>query len=1831
VGLTDKARVVKTASVSAADDEEYTFADLQKYKNGTDIAYTVESDPVDDYTIEYFTASTTSTKIVYEVWYRYTPQKITVRGVKRWDDEGHQTERPASVTIRLKADGREFDPAKTVTIDSADNRQWVFTDLPKYENGREIVYTVTEDGIYNSDYTSAVTGNATDGFTVTNTYDPGKIQLTVSKVWEDKDDWDKLRPDSVTVKLLADGADTGQTRTLDKAHNWQATFEGLDKKKTDGTKINYSVREYPVPEGYEWATSPYYTPNSETDWTVTNIHFLDETNISAAVVWEDNDDSDRVRPREAEIRLLADGKQVGKKTAEHGNNWYVNFPDLPASKAGEDIEYTLEEVRTDVLTGRDGPGTYAISEEFHAQTYTFTNTHSPEVYNIWVNKIWKDENDQDGLRPDEVNVTLIGKVGDTQVSSTPGVLTKDSRWRLRFPNMPKKTDEGAEISYSLTESDITGYTKDIKGGPEGGFTVTNTHEPEKYNTDGRITGTITWVDDNDRDGIRPSIVTIQLLADGVEEKTISISGNNNSRFDFADLPKYKDGHEIVYTVDVRRTSVLTGTDGERTYGIEITENPTGTFSITNTHTPARMTVEGTKTWLNEPDPSPRPASITIRLMANGAQIDRKDVSADAEGKWEWKFVNLYKYENGREIKYSILEDEVNNYNTAVRDFDVTNIYEQTTDDNTTQVYATRVWNDNNDQDGIRPDSVTIVLCENGSQTEKTATLNSHSDTVVFNDLDKNDGDGNPITYTVVEKHEGPITGTDGPGTYEDRVDQVAGATNRFTITNTHTPETVSINGSKTWVDNNNAAGKRPDSIRIHLRADGEVAESRDVSSPDWSWSFADKPKYRNGKQIKYTVTEDAVLNYTASTSGYNITNTYTPGKRQVRVSKVWVDAGNADGIRPEFTTVRLLANGTDTGNTIRLSSAGGWTGTFDDLDIQSGGTDIEYTVEEVRTGVITGTDSTGTYGIDYSGDSVTGYTVVNTHTPELININVTKLWEGDEDYWRESRPQEVTVYLRAGGAVVGSARIKASEGWKYTFTGLPRKENGRNISYSVSESAVSNYSSLITGTTLTGFIIRNHYNGPGSHTTEVTVTKVWDDDEDRDRKRPRSVTVDLLAKYSSGPDYRKVDEARLDSWSTHPWAHIFSVPEADEWGNPISYDVEEENVSGYSVTKTGDQTEGFTLINSHAPDTVSVAGSKVWVDDNDSGLTRPGSITVRLLADGEEIASKEVTAADDWKWNFTNLPKNANGKEIVYTVKEDVVRDYSYEITGRYDIKNTLTRGRTVVAAGIKWNDDNNRDGCRPANVNVRLVVNGEPTQNIRTLNSANNWSAMFTNLDASRTYTVEEVKTDVLTGVDGPGTYSFETIGDAVTGFTIVNDHTPELINTSVTVTWNDHNDSDGLRPNSTMIRLVSNGRQITAKEIKASDNWRWDIGFLYKYENGREKDYSGYTVTEDKTDVITGVDSATTYAFETSGNIEDGYTVKNIHTPEMTTVTGTKTWDDDNNSAGDRPSSIVIHLMRHNNDGTKEEVAAQTVTAADGWTWTFTDVMKYDHGALINYSVLEDNVYQYTTTLNGCDVTNKYEPFGPGVVTHKITYDLNGGNYMGRTGDIVEIYREGSHMGLHVAPINNGYRFVGWSDPNGVILQPGDVHTVMADRKFTAQWEAVPTPPPYLQRFITYDANGGTFTDADNSNASGVVVEIHTEGERISIRKAPIRLGYTFLYWKGSEYQPGDTYLVLDNHTFVAQWRKNSDPPGPDDPDDPGEPSTPTVTPSPDVPTVINPFADYTYTPQTQNSGLRSNGPDTGDDSRIWTWLLLFIISAGVLALAIKTCQRDGSSDTF
>lgn len=95
--------------------------------------------------------------------------------------------------------------------------------------------------------------------------------------------------------------------------------------------------------------------------------------------------------------------------------------------------------------------------------------------------------------------------------------------------------------------------------------------------------------------------------------------------------------------------------------------------------------------------------------------------------------------------------------------------------------------------------------------------------------------------------------------------------------------TTSVKVSKSWVDNENADGLRPDFITVTLWGDGEkVAEAKLDEANGWAHEFADLPRYKDdkvGQEIAYEVTEEQVSGYEKpvvsgdAANGFTVTNT----------------------------------------------------------------------------------------------------------------------------------------------------------------------------------------------------------------------------------------------------------------------------------------------------------------------------------------------------------------------------------------------------------------------------------------------------------------------------------------------------------------------------------------------------------------------------------------------------------------------------------------------------------------------------------------------------------------------------------------------------------------------------------------------------------------------------------------------------------------------------------------------------------------------------------------------------------------------------------------------
>ncbi|WP_281679046.1 Cna B-type domain-containing protein, partial [Eggerthia catenaformis] len=498
----------------------------------------------------------------------------------------------------------------------------------------------------------------------------------------------------------------------------------------------------------------------------------------------------------------------------------------------------------------------------------------------------------------------------------------------------------------------------------------------------------------------------------------------------------------------------------------------------------------------------------------------------------------------------------------------------------TSVSGKKIWKDEDNRDGIRPKEIEVVLYANGYAIQnKTVEADADGNwNYKFDDLDKYDDDGNLIDYMVKEE---AVAG------YKAIYDG-------FNITNEHKPETINISGSKKWIDDNDKDKKRPDEIKIGLyKGNKKIRETKATKTNNWEFKFENLPKNEKGKEIEYTIKEELVAGYVSSIQKvsknvYEIVNTIT-GKVSIPVTKTWV------GPKGTKAVVKLFANGTEK-QKVELNQGNNWSYIFENLDRHdSDGKQIVYTLKE---------DPIQNYDSNISGDAESGFKVKNTNI-EKISIPVTKTWVGKEGTF-------VTVKLLADGKEKDKAVLTRADGWKHTFSNLPKYDDkdGHEIVYTISEVKVDGYSTGIAGTAKDGFMITNTITGKVS----IPVTKTWVG------KEGTSATVRLYA------DDKEVESVVLNK--DNGWKHTFMNLEKYKNGQEIKYTIKEDPIENYKSEISGDATKGFTVNNTNT-EKISVKGKKTWDDNNDQDGKRPTHITVNLLKNGTKFKSVTVKADAD--------------------------------------------------------------------------------------------------------------------------------------------------------------------------------------------------------------------------------------------------------------------------------------------------------------------------------------------------------------------------------------------------------------------------------------------------------------------------------------------------------------------------------------------------------------------------------------------------------------------------
>lgn len=319
--------------------------------------------------------------------------------------------------------------------------------------------------------------------------------------------------------------------------------------------------------------------------------------------------------------------------------------------------------------------------------FDITNLRVGET-EVSVEKVWK------GSEEDFATINLLAdkKVVDSIE------LSEENGWKHEFTELPEFDEEGKVIEYEVKEVEIAEYHSEITGDAEEGFTVTNTQKTYAI-------GDYTWIDRN-KDGVqdeneKPLKGVIVELYDKDENFIRETTTNDEGLYIFDELPagdykvkfKLTEEQEKQYRFTTQNAGDDTNIDSdadEKGWTTEITLNEKDNKQLTKDYEDQEFKasegidptwdagvieltdVSGEKAWVNDHNESEAlPKSITVNLLANGAEVGSQEVTAEDD--WTYSFQGLDKYdETGEKITYSVTEDAVDGYETSYDGNNITN-------------------------------------------------------------------------------------------------------------------------------------------------------------------------------------------------------------------------------------------------------------------------------------------------------------------------------------------------------------------------------------------------------------------------------------------------------------------------------------------------------------------------------------------------------------------------------------------------------------------------------------------------------------------------------------------------------------------------------------------------------------------------------------------------------------------------------------------------------------------------------------------------------------------------------------------------------------------------------------------------------------------------------------------------------------------------------------------------------------------------------------------------------------------------------------------------------
>lgn len=418
---------------------KHVFTNVPIYNlNGEKITYRIiEESNLKDYIVGYDVISESETEITNTY---SEPMDITVK--KIWENDS-ESDRPESITIILKSNGKELARADLKDVPTEDNTDEIeygpwsvtFKNLDSINlNGNEIDYNVEE--LKNRNYISTVKRQNGLNYIITNSLrarpDNNYKEIIVKKTWEDGNDYYGKRPEEVKIKL--------KEKKTDKI-----VWEGEISESYREISLN-SSEDMEIMEGFFLTATPSNAVKLATPTNAENVVYNLNSELDQYIKEDIGETIISKQKVEKHVPIRKDAEET----------WTIKLINVPIyNEDGNEIEYEIVEEE--------------ISEDYREEYLNYENRYF-EIKNTLVKDIAGEKSWEDGgkgmNRPEYITVVLFS--GNDLIKKIQ--VSEREDWKYEFKDLPVFSEDETEIFYVVREFPVSGYEASYDG-----YNICNTY------------------------------------------------------------------------------------------------------------------------------------------------------------------------------------------------------------------------------------------------------------------------------------------------------------------------------------------------------------------------------------------------------------------------------------------------------------------------------------------------------------------------------------------------------------------------------------------------------------------------------------------------------------------------------------------------------------------------------------------------------------------------------------------------------------------------------------------------------------------------------------------------------------------------------------------------------------------------------------------------------------------------------------------------------------------------------------------------------------------------------------------------------------------------------------------------------------------------------------------------------------------------------------------------------------------------------------------------------------------------------------------------------------